>query len=152
MNTPTEENLFEITLSQQGTIYILRTYRIIRWFSTMVAIIAIMAIISLWLRIDRYQHYDTSKDWMLFVELRIFPVIWSVAIFFSIANAFAYARFTILCKRAIETRQADLFNDSLKWLVRNARIACTLCAINLLSTGFELYAEITLHTKGVQPA
>ena len=135
MNIPTEENIFDITLSQQGATHLLKAYRLNLWVFIMLCVLAVASLTIYLLRYLNYQTYDITPGTPMFFEVRVMPFIWMLVTILNILMNCFYFRFVAICKRSIETRQSDLFNSSMKWLVTNTKVGIFLCVIDL-SLGF----------------
>lgn len=143
MNAPTEEDFFAITLSQNGASYILRGFNLIRWTFVIAMIASVCFLFLHWFRyFEYYIKYEVKGSTALFIQLRIEPITMGVTSLLNILQIIAYFRFVQLCKRGIATRQADMFNNSFKWLIRNAVVACIIVVINLVFAILNIYFEV----------
>jgi hypothetical protein len=152
MNTPTQESMFEITLSQQGAKDLLRVYRLARWIIIVISVVTILYVSLHSLRGINYYRYKGKLDWFYFIEIRIMPFITVLFTLTSFVMNYQYFRFAAICKRGIETGDSEMFNSSIKLLIRNNKIALTICIIEIVLGLFYLYHEIIELIKASNPA
>jgi CDP-diglyceride synthetase len=141
MNTPAQESMFTITLSQQGATDMLRVYRISRWIFAIVSIFCVLFMITAIMRYANFRKYEVNGSMLSFLELRVFPLYWFFCSVLAIFQVYYFFRFTASCKKAIELGQTEVFNDSMKWLIRNVSIGSLLCVLDLISAIYYLYIE-----------
>lgn len=143
MNAQTEEEFFAITLSQQAAGYVLRGFNLIRWTFVLSIIFSTCLLLLIWIRYFEYfLIYDVKNSPVLFIQFRVEPIVMVATTIVNVIQVSFYFRFIQLCRRGIANREADVFNNSFKWLIRNAVLACIILAVNLLFIFFNIYVEV----------
>jgi len=142
MNSPATPDVFEISLSQEGASYLLRTFRLVRWVFLFASIASAA---YLYLEIARYtafKEFGSGHGWNNLLVFRVMPWVAVAITLLNITQFATYMIFTRFCYRAIEWRQPDLFNESFKWLLRNTRMALVVMLLNLFSVAFYIVEHI----------
>ena len=138
MDNIPENNLFEITLSQEGAGWLLRLYNITRWLFIMGIVMSFLSVLSMILRHRFYMAYNIPQHW---IDLSIRPIFEGVLLTVTIIQLYYFFTFSRTAKKAIEQQQSDLFNESFKWLLRNTILASVMFVMYLVSVGYSIYTQ-----------
>lgn len=152
MNTPTGENMFEITLSQEGISYLLRICRIVQWTFLLALLLYTSQLVMGSITFIQRKEFDTKGVVERIVQFRIGPLVLIITSAMAIVEISFFFRFFQLCKKAIETKQAELFNHSFKWLFWHTILALILFIINLPFSAYYCYIAIKGLAKAFNPA
>lgn len=148
MDNIPENNLFEISLSQEGASWLLRLYKVTRWLFVLGIILSLLFVLSLILRYRIYMRYNIPHNWITNVEMKILPIFEGVLMVVTIIQIYYFFTFSRTAKKAIEQQQSDLFNESFKWLLRNTLLASVMFVMHLISVAFSIYAlSVTLISR-----
>jgi hypothetical protein len=132
MNDLSKQDMFEVTLSQEGAAYLLRLYKLTQWVCVLAIIVSLILLTNSFTLIYKNNRYYAKADW----QTMIYPVYAVLASVITLTQFYCYFRFTLLCKKAIQLQQADLFNYSFKWLLRNTIFACCMGVLEILTSGY----------------
>jgi hypothetical protein len=149
MDTIPENNLFEITLSQEGASWLLRIYKITRWVFILGICLSVLHLTSVVLRYLFYIRYQADNNLLSIFHTKVFPFFEAVGVIVSFIQIYYYVTFSRTCKKGIEGQQADTFNDSFKWLYKHSVIAFILVIfysiMALVAIASQLILFKTLH-------
>lgn len=152
MNTPTEESMFEITLSQEGAGYLLRIFKIARWLLGIASFASIVYTSLSLLRFIALKKYDTGGTLLSFIQFKLEPCVLAIAGILTFLQVFYYFRFATLCKKSIVAKQTEVFNSSFKWLFRYAALTLFLFTLNVITGVFYIYLLVSTILKASNPA
>lgn len=144
MDSIPENNLFEITLSQEGASWLLRIYKITRWVFILGICLSVLYLTSIVLRYSLYMRYDTDNNWSSIFLTKVFPFFEAMGVIVSFIQIYYYVTFSRTCKKGIEGQQADTFNDSFKWLYKHSVIAILLVIFYSIMALVGIYSQLIL--------
>jgi hypothetical protein len=146
MDSSTEKDLFQISLSQQGANWLLRVCKITVWTFTLATILCVLALVSVGIRLWLFDQ-PIEDNWISIVQSVIFPILEVVVVIINFIQMLHFYKFTRLCKKGIELQQADLFNESFQSLLKNSLTVIVIGVLQLLSTGLFICWEIAALSK-----
>jgi hypothetical protein len=140
MDAQPNETIFEITVTQEGSVRIMRLYRTVK---TLFGISIVMSVIfqaaSFYRLLFYLKIYDTGS-WISRTETIAYPIYTLLYSILLVGQIYCFFHFTRLCRKSIELGNADLFNHSFKWLTRSAAFSLVTFGIELLMAVFSFYA------------
>ena len=142
--TPSENNFFELTLSQQAASWLMRIGKISRWVFIASIGLSLLVFIDIGIMNALYMRIKLDNNWLSIFQTRIYPGFQVISIIIAIFQNYYYLKFGRTCKKAIETQQSDLFNESFKWLLKNALVTFTLIVLQWVMIAIALYAHLVL--------
>jgi hypothetical protein len=144
MDTIPENNFFEITLSQQGASWLLRIYKITRWFFILGICLSFLYLTSIALRYVFYIRYKSDNNWLSIFHTKVFPCFEAMGVIASFIQIYYYVTFTRTFKNGIEQQQSETFNDSFKWLYKNTVIAFVLVIFYIIMALVAIASQLIL--------
>lgn len=146
MDSSTEKDLFQISLSQQGANWLLRVCKITVWTFTLATILCVLGLVSVGIRLWLFDQ-PIEDNWISIVQSVIFPILEVIVVIINFIQLLHFYKFTRLCKKGIELQQADFFNESFQSLLKNSLTVIVIAVIQLLSTGLFICWEIAAFSK-----
>jgi hypothetical protein len=122
MNPSTTEEFFSIQLSPEGSQYLLRLYKLNRWVFGLSALFYVINL-STSLHFFTTHQVGIEDKFDLVVSLILSPIFWALMNTLWLIHTYLFLRFNSICKKAIQTGQSDLFNQSFKWMYRSLVVA-----------------------------
>jgi hypothetical protein len=144
MDNIPENNLFEISLSQQGASWLLRLYKVTRWLFVLGIVLSVLFFINIGLRFRINMRYTTPDNWLSVLQLNLYGLFDTVVVIITFIQIYYYFKFTRTCKMGIEELQPDLFNDSFKWLFKNTVMASVMFVLQLILACFAIFGDLVL--------
>jgi hypothetical protein len=147
MDNMPENNFFQITLSQQAANWLLRVSRITSWLFILGCISCCLHLLSIFLRYAIYEEFTNNGSWEMIFQLYVFPVFEFLFIVVTIIQIYYFYKFTRKCRKGIELQQADLFNESFQWLLKNTLLAAVMFILQLVFIFLVLYWQTIVLNK-----
>lgn len=146
-NTP-NDHLFEITLTEQGKAWFLRTCKIVHWIFIGGLVLSVLCLVSLVLRYATYySRYPANGTLTSVFAFKIYPLIELGLIVLNVVELFFYFRFSRLGRQGIELNQTEQFNESFKWLLKNTIVLIAMFVLQLVMISISLYAQVIQYMK-----
>jgi hypothetical protein len=144
MDAQPNENIFEITVTPEGSERMMRLFKMVKWLFAGAIVLGLAFLLLSSLRYVFYSRITFNRTFLIDLEAVITPVSTVVITVLMIGSMYSYFHFTRLCKRSIQLRQTDLFNYSFKWLLRSCMFSLSLLLVELLMAMFSIYQVIYL--------
>lgn len=126
----TTDNLFEITLQPEGARYLVKVYRLTVWILIGAVLVSLSTMGFLLVQQMAYLKSGAAPRG---VFMSVYLLCSAAITVLSIVQISFYFYFTRQCKISIETRQTELFNQSLKWLYRNSVMTFIEVVVHIIS-------------------
>jgi len=143
MDNLPENNFFELSLSQQGASWLLRLHKVVRWLIIFFILLSLVVLLEFAIKYRTYLRYK-GDSWLFIIQTRIYPVVEIIVLIIAVIQNYYFLHFTRACKKSIEMQQADLFNESFKWLYKMAVLIAIMNMIQFMMLGIAAYGDLVL--------
>jgi hypothetical protein len=137
-----EENIFTVSVNEEGKSGFLRIFRITRLLFVLSVIVEALFLFYALYRYFLLKDIPSSENAFLFWNVRIYVVYISIYVLLMLLQYYFFLKFAGKARKSILNSDSILFNQSVGWLYKSLKLAFLLYLLNFFIVVFYLFFEM----------
>lgn len=137
-----EENIFSVSVNEEGKSGFLRIFRIARLLFALSIIVEALFLIYALYRYFLLKDISPSENAFLFWDIRIYLVYIGIYVLLMLLQYYFFLKFAGQARKSILNSDSILFNQSVGWLYKSLKLAFLLYLLNFFIVLYYLFLEM----------